>query len=472
VKAAAAARDGALREALLEAQYALAAGAGAGVLVLASGIPVAGRTETIAKLVEWLDPKRYGTFAAPIGAAPETRPPYFAWWHAVPARGQVAIVYGGWYEDLLRVERKSAPSAARLRHAVESIRSFESFLNAEGVTVVKLHFSIAKEEQRRRLKHLARHPQTAWRVSREDWRFSRRYDAETARIAELLRRTDRPGARWHRIDGSHRGPRLAAAARALLGALRRAGRRAAREAVPAPRPEPAPRRRHSFPSAPPRLRRDSVLALGEEQGRLARLRHRRGAPRLAIVCEGMDAAGKSTVIRRITAALDPRECRVVAACRPTPEELAHPYLWRFWRALPKSGETVIFDRSWYGRLLVERVEGLASRARLARAPAEIHRFESELVDSGVVLVKLWLSVGREEQLRRFQARAAVPFKRYKLEPADYRGRRLWWQYQRAAGEALLATSSAEAPWTVVPADDKPYARYAVLRAVCARLERR
>ncbi|HJL47530.1 MAG TPA: hypothetical protein RMG45_16875, partial [Polyangiaceae bacterium LLY-WYZ-15_(1-7)] len=209
-------------------------------------------------------------------------------------------------------------------------------------------------------------------------------------------------------------------------------------------------------------------SLEELQGRLNRLTRKkrfRKKHSLVVVFEGMDASGKGGAIRRVTSALDARQYVVTPIAAPTDEEQAQPYLWRFWRMIPRHGKVAIFDRSWYGRVLVERVEGFASEAAWKRAYAEINDFEEELVEAGAVLVKLWLQIDPEEQLARFRERQAKPFKRYKITDEDWRNRDKWSAYARAASEMVERTSTEIAPWTLVPANDKRFARVAVLRAI-------
>jgi polyphosphate kinase 2 (PPK2 family) len=191
---------------------------------------------------------------------------------------------------------------------------------------------------------------------------------------------------------------------------------------------------------------------------------------VVVAFEGMDAGGKGGAIRRITAALDARQYRVVPISAPSAEEIARPYLWRFWFHLPPRGNYTIFDRSWYGRVLVERVRGLASQPDWQRAYQEINEFERELAEHRVIVAKFWMSVGIDEQLARFKERDRNPLKRFKVDREDWINRESWAAYQRAAREMLARTDTSHAPWTVVPADDKRYARLLVLRRLCERIE--
>jgi polyphosphate kinase 2 (PPK2 family) len=208
------------------------------------------------------------------------------------------------------------------------------------------------------------------------------------------------------------------------------------------------------------------------QGRLNKLtRHKRFRDHAVVtVFEGNDAAGKGGAIRRVTAALDARQYDIVPIAAPTEEERAQPYLWRFWRHIPRRSGITIFDRSWYGRVLVERVEGFCSEGDYLRAYGEINDFEAQLADEGVIVVKLWLAISKEEQLRRFREREKVEWKRFKITEDDWRNRKKWRAYARAVHDMVERTSTTAAPWTIVEANDKRHARLTVLRTLVSRIE--
>ena len=210
------------------------------------------------------------------------------------------------------------------------------------------------------------------------------------------------------------------------------------------------------------------------KGRFALLARRQRFKRHGAVFafEGMDAAGKGGAIRRLTSALDARQYAVVPVSAPSTEERLYPYLWRFWKNIPRRGEIAIFDRSWYGRVLVERVRDLTPREDWQRAYDEIREFELQLAEHGFIVHKFWLQVSEDEQLKRLQARDNDKLKRFKVDPEDWENRRFYDQYQLAAREMIQRTDSAYAPWTVVEADDKKYARLKVLRRVCEAVEKR
>lgn len=190
---------------------------------------------------------------------------------------------------------------------------------------------------------------------------------------------------------------------------------------------------------------------------------------VVVVVEGPDAAGKGGAIKRLVERLDPRHLRVYSTIKPTAEEYARHYLWRFWTKLPPRTEIAIFDRSWYGRVLVERVEGFATDAEWKRAYDELNEFERLLNDDGTVIIKIWLHITKQEQMKRFKKRQEDPMKRWKMNEEDWRNRRKWDRYVEAAEEMFVRTSPQFAPWHVIPANFKWYARAKVLRTVCDRL---
>jgi polyphosphate kinase 2 (PPK2 family) len=349
-------------------------------------------------------------------------------------------------------------------------------LTGDDVVVVKLHLHVGPELQERRLRKLSRDKTTRWRVTDEDRWLARRYSRVERVLEHCLEVTEQPCAPWHVIDGTDKQHRSLEVARALLAGFEgRIGRGTKNSALPA---TAALRRRatrvrlaktHPGPAV---AEEDYDRRLETLQGRLALLSRRKRFAARSVVCvfEGMDASGKGGAIRRITTALDARQYRVVPISAPTPEELARPYLWRFWFHVPPRGNYTIFDRSWYGRVLVERVRGFAARPDWQRAYAEINEFEFELAEHGVIVAKFWMSVSMAEQLTRFRERDRNVLKRFKVDPEDWTNRKHWNAYEVAARDMLALTNTAHAPWTIVPADDKRFARLAVIERLCERIE--
>jgi polyphosphate:AMP phosphotransferase len=343
--------------------------------------------------------------------------------------------------------------------------------------LIKFWFHLSKAGQKKRLKELEGDPRTSWRVTERDWHFYRQYDRYREVATYMLRHTSTGDAPWFVVDGADPRYRALFVGRTLLSALRVRLDVQAQARLP----------HHTAAPLPPPMRAANLLDtlvrqdLGRKEyerllepllGRLALLTRAPAFRRhsLVLVFEGLDAAGKGGAIRRVAAALDARHYRIVPIAAPSDEEREQPYLWRFWRHVPGHGKVVMFDRSWYGRVLVERVEGLCSEADWMRAYGEINDFEDQLVDEGAVVVKFWLAISKDEQLARFKEREAEPHKRFKLTGDDWRNRDKWDLYVNAVCDMVDRTSTEIAPWTLVEADDKHHARIKVLTTICERLE--
>ena len=470
-------REPKLRQRLLDLQYRLLDRKGFPVLILVNGLDGAGRSETVNLFNEWMDPRhlRTAAFGAPTEAECE-RPEMWRYWQALPPRGHIGMLFGSWYTEPIEARAFGKMKRARLLERLERIRHLERMLVAEGALILKLWFHLSREAQKERLEKLAADKHTAWRVTRDEWRQSKRYEAFVETAEEVLSETSTGEAPWEIIDGSDDEYRSLAAGTLLAEALgsRLAGKRPAISPAPPP-PEPPLDGRTLLASLDYSRRLDRKeydAKLERYQGELnALMRGKAMRDReLVVVFEGMDAAGKGSTIRRITRALDARYYRVIPVAAPSEEERAQPYLWRFWRNVPGHGRTVIFDRSWYGRVLVERVEGFAAEADWMRAYHEINEFEAQLAEAGAIVVKLWLAITPEEQLRRFKARQDTPYKRFKIGPDDWRNRKKWPAYERAVNDMVERTSTEIAPWNIIASDDKLFSRVEALKTLVKRIK--
>jgi polyphosphate:AMP phosphotransferase len=463
-----------LREGLIDAQYR-ARDAGISVVMVLAGVEGSGKGETINLLLEWMDARGISVHALGLPSQEEAeRPFFFRFWRRLPPKGEIGIFFGSWYSSPIIEHALGECSRPDFEKRLDRIVAFERMLVDEGTLLLKYWLHLSKDQQRKRFKELADDPRTSWRVTDEDWAFHGVYDDFIDVSARALQRTDTGNAPWEVVEASNRRFRNASVAAHMTEALEK------RLAQPPPSPSP--------PEPLPQPREKNViraldlsLSLDREtyeeklerwQTRLGRLARRLGpAGRCAVfVFEGTDAAGKGGCIRRLYRAMDARFYRVIPVGAPSEEERAHPYLWRFWRNLPRRGHVTIFDRSWYGRVLVERIEGLAEPEAWRRAYGEIRDFEEQLVDAGVVLLKFWLAISPDEQLRRFLERQETGYKRYKMTDEDWRNRERWAAYEAAASEMVERTGTDQAPWTLVEAEDKLHARIVVLRTVCERLE--
>ena len=467
-----------LRQALLEAQYKLLEKGKFPVLLIVSGVEGAGKGETVNLFNEWMDPRHLRAFAfGKPGPADKGRPVMWRYWQALPPKGKIGIFFGSWYTDAIVDRTQGKIGKAAFGRELDRIRRLERMLSAEGVLVVKLWFHITKPQMKKRLKKLGSSKLTAWRATANEWKYYKTYDRFRDISEDAVRETSTGAAPWHVIEGYDPQYRSLTAGRILLSAMthRLAGE------IPA-LPSPAP------PATPP-LDGHNILKSLDYTAKLTRpqydkkldalqaeLAYAMRSPKMrdrgiCAVFEGMDAAGKGSTIRRITRALDARYYRVIPVAAPTEEERAQPYLWRFWRNVPQPGHTTIFDRSWYGRVLVERVEEFATQFAWMRAYQEINEFEAEMGESGIIVVKFWMAVTPEEQLKRFKARKEIAYKRYKITAEDWRNRKKWPQYEQAVCDMIERTSTDMAPWNLIAANDKLHARVEVLERLVQAIKR-
>ncbi len=470
-----------LRAALLEAQYELLERRDAAIVVLVAGVDGAGKGDTINQLETWLDPRHVEVHALDLPTDEEReRPEYYRYFRVLPPKGKVGIFFGSWYSPRITGLAEGEMGNAEVDAAMDRIRHFERMLSKEGVVLVKLWFHVSKKQQKKRFETLMKSKLTRWRVNADDLARLRRYEAYKRAATRALRETSTEYAPWIIVPGACEPYRELTVGRTILDALRAASAGAPKTAVDAARvmlPEPIDG-----------VRLLDTVDLSQQLGKAAydeRLEHLKGRLNLGIrkktfqrerslvvVFEGWDAAGKGGAIRRVTSALDARSYHVVQVSAPTDEEKAQPYLWRFWRRVPRRGRVAIFDRSWYGRVLVERVEELCETVDWMRAYSEINDFEEQLVDCGTTVVKLFLHISDAEQRRRFEDRRATGFKHYKITKEDLRNRRKRPAYERAIGDMIDRTSTELAPWTLIAAEDKRHARVEVLRAIVEAVEGR
>lgn len=463
-----------LRVALLNAQYDRLRKAEKTLLVVVAGIDGAGKGATVNMLNEWMDPRHIRTLAyGPREGDELDRPPLWRYWRDLPPKGSTGIVFGSWYTPLVIEAVRKKPNADAIEAHSAAIMRFETMLASEGVQIVKLWFHLSARAQKARAQRLLASPETAWQVNPVDLKVNKRFDRIRSGANVVLNHTDCGHAPWVVIPSADENLRTVRTAEAVLTALRRRG---------VPRLPPAFVAHSSPTRVVDRLGKldydakvdkdDYESELGLLQGRLAcAARSDKFKDRsLILVFEGQDAAGKGGAIRRVTHALDARQFDITPVSAPSTEEVARPYLWRFWRRVPRHGRIAIFDRSWYGRVLVERVEKLIAPAKWRRAYAEINDFEEQLAASGALVLKFWLAVTPDEQLARFREREKSPFKNFKITPDDWRNRDKWHEYATAANEMFMRTDVAHAPWHLVSANDKRYARLQVLRHIVEAME--
>ena len=395
---------------------------------------------------------------------------------ALPPRGKIGIFFGSWYTAPIVNLVYATIKGRDLDRAMEGVIRFERMLLDEGALILKFWLHLSKDVQKKRLEKLEQNPDTRWRVTETEWAHFKFYDQFRKISERVLMHTSTPDAPWIIVEGTDPRYRYLTIGKEILSALRKRLDGGEQSAVPKPAPALPPVdekfQLKSLDFSQYMTKKEYDNKLEKYQRKLNLLVRSRKFRKISaiLVFEGSDAAGKGGGVRRVTGALDPRSYRIIPIAAPTEEEKLHPYLWRFWRNIARNGNFTIFDRSWYGRLLVERVEGFCSPADWMRAYGEINDFEEQLARSGGVVIKFWLSITKDEQLKRFREREVTGFKRFKITEEDWRNRKRWNKYELAIGEMIDRTSTDTAPWTVVEANNKYYARVKILKEICERIE--
>ena len=464
------------------------------VLVLFAGVDGAGKSETINVLNQWMDPRWILNSAyQPPSEEELERPRFWRYWRDLPANGQLALLLSAWYSRPFLECVYGKGSWADYDKELAGIAAFERVLADDGALILKFWMHLSRARQKQRLRSLEKDKLQSWRITDTDWRHWKSYDRYVKVAEHTIRATSTARAPWMIVEGTDPRYRSLTVATTIRDALRarlgRVERRAAHGRPLAAGVAPAggsPEDAVAASLAEPL--QHTVLTELDMALAVSPLDYRRELPRLeakvnslfrrakqrkiSVVCvfEGWDAAGKGGAVRRLAGVLDARDCRVIPIGEPTDEEAAHHYLWRFWRQIGRAGRVTIFDRSWYGRVLVERVENLAAEHEWRRAYTEINEFERELTDFGIVLAKFWLHITSDEQLKRFTQRQEIPYKRWKLTEQDWRNRDKWPSYEAAVQDMVERTSTLAAPWTLVEANCKRHARLKVLRTVAGVLE--
>ena len=460
------------------------------VVIVLAGVDGAGKGATVNLLNEWMDPRWISTHAYTDPSDEEReRPPFWRYWRDLPGRGAFGMFMSAWYSKPILEWVHEVTDHSELDEELSQINNFEKMVVDDGAIVIKFWMHLSRAAQKRRLKKLESDPLLRWKVTEKDWKNWRLYE-RFIEVAELtMQKTSTGGAPWHIIEGEDDNYRNLAVAAIVRDTLKRKLDQARQLTEHPPvevgelteQIESVTETLSQQTSILESLPRDLVLekseykrALKEQQARLSDLFRKAGKKQkgdsIILLFEGSDAAGKGGAIRRITASLDARSYRVIPIAAPTDEEQAHHYLWRFWRHIPRKGRVTIYDRSWYGRVLVERVEKFAKEEEWRRAYSEINDFEEHLVSSGVLLLKFWLHVDPDEQLARFKLREQTPHKAWKLTDEDWRNRDKRQEYEEAVDDMIQRTSSTIAPWFLVEGNNKYYARVKVLTTVCDQLE--
>ena len=454
--------------------------AGIPVMIVFEGLGASGKGTQINRLIQALDPRGFVVHAVNKESEEEAMHPFlWRFWTKIPPNGQIAVFDRSWYRTVLtdRFEKRTPEKA--LPQAFEDIRSFEEQLTSGGYVIIKLFLYISREEQKKRFQKLLKNEETAWRVSPQDLQRNKRYKEYLAMNEEMLQKTDTDYAPWTIVEAEHRDYAAAKIISIVADRLQyELDRRQQKAAVEKEKPADTEQFRSGALSgvdlSKKLTREDYKKRLEALQNRLSFLHNELYRLRIPVVLgfEGWDAGGKGGAIKRLTSHLDPRGYLVHPTASPNATERQYHYLWRFWKDMPKDGHITIFDRTWYGRVMVERIEGFCTEEEWRRAYREINEMEHHLTNSGAVVLKFWMQIDKDEQERRFTERMNTPEKQWKITDEDWRNREKWDQYEVAVNEMLLRTSTTYAPWIIVEGNDKYYARVKVLETVVHAIEKK
>ena len=454
------------------------------VMIIFEGWGASGKGTLINRLIQPMDPRGFKVYTIQKENEEEAMRPFlWRFWTKTPAKGRMHLFDRSWYNRVLKDRMDGRVSKEQLMNAYNEIVSFEEQLSVDGTLIIKFFLHISKKEQKKRFEKLEASEETRWRVTAEDWKHNKQYDEYVGVYEDMMEKTDTDFAPWTIIEATDReyaSAKILATVSDMLEAKIKEVNTA--KAIPAAE--------EAKPDEPETTFRTSVLdgvdlskslskdvykkKLDELQTKLSKMHselYRRRIP-VVLAFEGWDAGGKGGAIKRLTARLDPRGYEVIPTASPNDIEKAHHYLWRFWNNMPKAGHIAIFDRTWYGRVMVERIEGFCTKAEWQRAYKEINQMEEHLANAGTVIIKFWMHIDKDEQERRFKERMETPEKQWKITDEDWQNKEKWPQYEEAVNEMIVRTSTPHAPWVIVEGNSKYYARVKVLQTVVDALEER
>ncbi|HBB59406.1 MAG TPA: polyphosphate:AMP phosphotransferase [Lachnospiraceae bacterium] len=447
------------------------------VLVIFDGWGGAGKGSVMGKVIKNLDPRFYKTETLSKPSEDELRKPFlYRYFVRIPEAGKFSFFDGSWMDEVTKNKLSGKINGEDYHRQLISIKRFERQLSDNGYLVVKFFFHISKSEQKQRLKDLADSKSTAWRVEKWDLWQNKHYDKCVDVYDEYLEATNQFIAPWYFVDSKNRKWAELQVTELLVKSIEIALQNTGHAAAVLQNTFPLKQMPKLADIALDKKISDEKYdsELKELQSKLADLHNRIYHAKIPVVVayEGWDAAGKGGNIKRLTAALDPRGFEVHPIASPEPHEKNRHYLWRFWTRLPKDGHIAIFDRTWYGRVMVERLEGFCSENDWQRAYNEINEFEKELDDWGAVIVKFWVQIDKDTQLARFTDRQNTPEKQWKITDEDWRNREKWDLYETAVNEMIQKTSTEYAPWHILESNDKHYARIKALKTVTDEIEKK
>jgi polyphosphate:AMP phosphotransferase len=454
--------------------------AGLPVIILVEGWGASGKGQLIADMIKMIDPRFFTVYSTLPATDAEKRYPLMKrFWERIPEKGKICVLDRSWYQELAIARLEENISESEYKHRISMINTFERQLTDDGYLIIKFFLHISKNEQKRRFLKLREDDATKWRVTDRDKKRNKNYETYYKQFDHMLEKTDSPFARWKVIDTSDRKFTRFQMFNVLVSQIGNALNTEARTTPVLQTAEIIPLDKTGFKlesvdlagKVVPRDKYEQKLKkLQKEMTRLHSLIYKYKIP-VVVAFEGWDAAGKGGAIKRLGSALDPRGYEAVPIGSPLPPEKNRHFLWRFWRKLPKTGHITIFDRTWYGRVMVEAVEHLTDPHRIDQAYREIAEFEKELTDSGVIVIKFWLQIDKETQLARFNEREQTPTKKWKITEEDWRNREKWDIYEGYIEKMISNTSFDKAGWNIIESNDKLYARLKVIKTVADELQK-
>ena len=448
------------------------------VIILLEGWGASGKGMLIADMIKMLDPRFFKVCSTmPANDAEKRYPLMKRFWTNIPAYGAMSIMDRSWYQELAIAKMEDDISDSEYERRIRSVNTFERQLTDDGYLIIKLFLHISRQEQKKRFLKLKEDSATKWRVTGLDKKRNKKYDEYYKQFDDMLEKTSTPYSKWHVINTTDKHFTRFQMFNILVSQIT--------NAVNAPAEAEKVRSVEGFDLVEmPKLSEVKLdgkklnpneydKELKKCQKELAKLHGKIYKHKIPVVLafEGWDAAGKGGAIKRVGSALDPRGYVAVPVAAPDAREKNRHYLWRFWENLPKTGHITIFDRSWYGRVMVERLEKFTPEERCAMAYCEINEFERELSECGVVVMKFWIQIDKDEQLRRFTERQNTPAKQWKITDEDWRNREKWDLYEPAIDEMIAKTSTVTAPWNIIEGNDKKYARIKVMKLIIERLNK-
>ncbi len=448
------------------------------VIILVEGWGASGKGTAISDIIKTLDPRFFSVKSTMKANEIEKRYPLMKrFWDRIPSQGNILILNRSWYQETAIAYLEDGVSEQEFLHRLSEVKNFERQLVDDGYAIIKIFLHISKSEQNERFVKLKEKNHSSWKVSKIDELRHKHYKKYKRDFTYMISQTDSEFAKWNVIDATDREETkfniLSVVEKSILEALENKPKSSEKlDLVKNFELKNMPKLSEIKLSGKEISYEDYKAELKAARKKLAKLHDILYKKKIPVVIgfEGWDAAGKGGAIRRVTSALDPRGYEAIPVSAPSSEEISRHYLWRFWNKLPKSGHIALFDRTWYGRVMVEKIEKFTPLERLENAFYEINEFEQDITDYGAIVMKFYLHIDKEEQLKRFNLRENTPEKKWKITDEDWRNREKWDEYEKAIDEMIEKTSTEKAPWFIIESNDKRYARIKIMKTIIKQIE--